>query len=72
MNQSSSSCAEEVWYTMVQNKLIPIRTATEWTVCINYSKLNAATQKDLKIPLFPSIYQLDVRKTERAFSLLFP
>ncbi|GKC07326.1 hypothetical protein Tco_0998936 [Tanacetum coccineum] len=30
----------------VKNKLIPQRTVTRWRVCINYRKLNNATQKD--------------------------
>ena len=29
-----------------KNELIPLRTVTRWRVCINYRKLNDATQKD--------------------------
>ncbi|GKA23281.1 hypothetical protein Tco_0709243 [Tanacetum coccineum] len=29
-----------------KNDLIPQRTVTEWRVCIDYRKLNYATQKD--------------------------
>ena len=29
------------------NELIPTRTVTRWRVCIDYSKLNTATRKDL-------------------------
>ena len=35
--------------TVVQseaNELVPIRVQTEWKVCIDYRKLNAATRKD--------------------------
>ena len=29
-----------------KNELIPIRTVTEWRVCIDYRKLNTATRQD--------------------------
>ena len=29
-----------------KNELIPIRTVTEWRVCIDYRKLNTTTKKD--------------------------
>ncbi|GKB35598.1 reverse transcriptase domain-containing protein [Tanacetum coccineum] len=32
--------------TNEKNELVPIRTVTSWRVCIDYNKLNEATQKD--------------------------
>nr|GFC40153.1 reverse transcriptase domain-containing protein [Tanacetum cinerariifolium] len=33
-------------FTVVENELIPTRLVTRWRVCIDYRKLNEATQKD--------------------------
>jgi hypothetical protein len=48
-----------------KNKLIPQRTVTGWRMCINYRKLNKATQKD-HFPL-PFIDEMLERLTNHSF-----
>nr|GEV23292.1 transposon Ty3-I Gag-Pol polyprotein [Tanacetum cinerariifolium] len=49
LGQPGTLCTQKSGFTMVENEeneLIPTRLVTGWRVCIDYRKLNEATQKD--------------------------
>jgi hypothetical protein len=51
-----------------KNELIPLRTITNWWICINYRKLNKATRKD-HFPL-PFIVEMLERLANHSFCYL--
>lgn len=51
--------------TNEKNEIIPIRTVTGWRICMDYMKLNGATQKD-HYPV-PFIHQMLDRLVEQEY-----